>query len=169
MSHPSVPRLFPASWMMTGLSWLVGIQIQLWCDWLEGSWNTPLMTQASKASNGISEWVVWFSVTHGNCQFWTINPASIQPTPHISLLALQAFRSSSLSLLAPTTNYKNPLQIMGSVSRSAVFSLYSDSVRLGLRKQLQRIEIKELRSDQGHGHTSRDAKFILNEHEIIIV
>ncbi len=132
MSHPSVSRLFqPAEWWQVWAGWLGFRSSYDVTDWRLLKYPTDVKSLKSFT------WhvgVVWSSVTHGDCRFWTINPASIQPTPHISLSALQAFRSSSLNLPAPTTNSKNPLQIMGSVSRSAVFSLYSESVRLGLRK-----------------------------------
>lgn len=80
-------------------------------------------------------------VTHGGCRFWTINPASIQATPHISPSALQVILLESPS----TYKLQNPAQITGSISRSAVLSLYSESVMLGLRK------IKNLRWHETKG------------------
>lgn len=73
----------------------------------------------------MSKWVVWSSVTHGGCWFWKINPASIQPTTHISPSALQTSGHPPWVIL---------LQLLKR-SRSAVLSFYSESVRLGLRKK----------------------------------
>lgn len=118
------------------------------------------MSQASEASHDMLKWVVWSSVTHGGCRFWKINPASIQPTPHISPSALQTSGHPPWVILLQL--------LMG--SRSAVLSFYSESVRLEQRNKIyDGLKQKELKSPQGHGHTSKDTELILNEHEIIIV
>lgn len=70
------------------------------------------------------KWVVWSSVTHGGCRFWKINPASIQPTPHISPSALQTSGHPPWVILLQL--------LMGSRSGSSLFLF---RISQGLRKK----------------------------------